>query len=109
MKESKIIRSAFWIGRIKAGCEQRFQEVINDIVMTAMRKLPGVHDANALWPLRREDNPPHITCQVIVEFKNQQDLDLMLASLERQAMRADVKGLFEMFDGTMSHIEYQVG
>jgi hypothetical protein len=32
----------------------------------------------------------------------------MLASPERQAMRARVKELLSLFDGALSHIEYEV-
>ncbi len=102
------IRSAFWIGRPKAGHEDEFQTRMNQVLAPAMRALPGVRDAKALWPRSREDNPPDIACQFIVEFDSRADVDRMLASPERAALRPHVLEVKAMFDGQFSHIEYEV-
>ena len=65
--------------------------------------------ARALWPKRLEDNPPSIYCQVIVEFADFAALETMLASAERLALRTRVREVAAMFDGTISHIDYEVG
>jgi antibiotic biosynthesis monooxygenase (ABM) superfamily enzyme len=103
------IRSAFWIGSAKPDAGTRFRDGIDHVVVPALRALPGVRNANALWPERREDQPPQIACQVLVEFDNREDVDRMLASPERRAMREKVVELANLFDGAISHIEYRVG
>ena len=103
------IRSAFWIGTVKADYEEAFRSKMNLVLVPAMRALPGVRDAKALWPRQREDNPPDIACQFIVEFDSRADVDRMLASSERAAMRPHVLEVKAMFDGLFSHIEYEVG
>ena len=103
-----LIRSAFWVGKPMPGQESAFCDGI-DRMVPAMRALPGVAGVKALWPERREDAPPDVFCQLLVEFDNPSDCDRMLASAERLALRPRVKGLAEIFDGTISHIDYRVG
>ena len=103
------IRSAFWTGSVRPGQEGRFQDAVDRELVPALRQLPGVADANSLWPRRREDQPPNIACQVIVEFAERDDVDKMLASPERHALRVRVKEIAALFDGTISHIDYEVG
>ena len=85
------IRSAFWTGAARPGQEGQFQAAVDQELVPALRRLPGVQDASSLWPRRREDQPPNIACQVIVEFASRADVDTMLASPERHALRARVK------------------
>ena len=103
------IRSAFWIGRPRAGQEKAFMDGINLELVPAMRKFPGVRAVKALWPTQREDNPPDVALQILVEFDKREDAQLMLASAERLALRPRVKEVAGLFDGAMSHIEYDVG
>jgi len=103
------IRSAFWIGSPKAGQEEEFRARMDQVLVPAMRALPGVRDAKALWPRKREDDPPNIACQFIVEFDSRTDVDRMLASAERAALRPHVLAVKAMFEGQFSHIEYEVG
>ena len=103
------IRSAFWVGNAKPGQEEQFQARINHSVIPGLRTLPGVRDAKALWPKVREDNPPPIACQIMVEFATRADVDRMLASPERVALRPKVVEVIGLFDGHFSHIDYEVG
>ncbi len=104
-----LIRSAFWIGTPKSGAEQRLRHAIDHELVPAMKAFPGVRDVKALWPEKREDEPPQIACQILVEFDSRDDLERMLASPERRALRPRVLEAVALFDGSMSHIEYQVG
>ena len=99
------IRSAFWIGRPHA--DDAFRDAVLDELVPALRALPGVEDAQALWPRRLEDGPPAIHCQILVRFASEADVDRMLASPERAAMRARVREIAASFDGSISHIDYE--
>lgn len=101
------IRSAFWLGQPRAGLDGRFRAQVDEVLIPAMRTFPGVRDARALWPRSREDDPPPLALQVIVEFACRADLDRMLACEERRALRPRVLEAVAMFDGTMSHIDYE--
>nr|WP_157034262.1 hypothetical protein [Sphingomonas sp. Y57] len=102
------IRSAFWTGRPKPGAEAVFASAINEELTPALRELPGVRDARALWPRRLEDDPPGVHCQILVYFASLADVDRMLASPERLALRNRVREVAELFDGAISHIDYEV-
>ena len=82
---------------------------MNGELIPGLRTLPGVRDANALWPQKREDSPPEIACQVLVEFDSREDLERMLASAERRALRPRVLEVVGLFEGALSHIDYEVG
>lgn len=103
------IRSAFWVGRPQAGLEADFDHAIVTELVPGLNRLPGVSSARALWPRRREGNPPDIHCQVIVEFADDSAMQTMLASDSRKALRARVGEIATMFDGAISHIDYEVG
>ena len=103
------IRSAFWVGRPHAGQQDAFDRAVQHELVPSLNRLPGVASARALWPRRREDDPPAIHCQVIVEFADDVALQTMLASDERKALRARVGEVAALFDGAISHIDYEVG
>jgi antibiotic biosynthesis monooxygenase (ABM) superfamily enzyme len=105
---SRWVRSAFWTGSVKAGSEAKFQQAINAELIPGMLKVPGVAAARALWPMRLQDHPPAIACQILVEFDCFADLERMLASPERQALRSRVLAIAAEFDGILSHIDYEV-
>ncbi|MBO9376420.1 hypothetical protein GG804_06540 [Sphingomonas histidinilytica] len=102
------IRSAFWTGRPKSGAETAFASAINEELTPALKALPGVQDAKALWPRRLEDDPPGLHCQILVYFASLADVDRMLASPERLALRSRVREVADLFDGAISHIDYEV-
>ena len=103
------IRSAYWMGTPRAGEEAAFAAAVNDELIPALRRLPAVMDASALWPRRLEDSPPDIACQILVYFADQAGVDTMLASPERHALRERVREIVQMFDGSISHIDFHVG
>lgn len=102
------IRSAFWTGAPRADSVDAFREAINAELVPALKALPGVDEAKALWPRRLEDSPPPIACQIIVEFASLADVDRMLASPERRALRSRVREIAGLFEGAISHIDYEV-
>ena len=103
------IRSAFWTGRPRPGQDEAFQAAIDGELVPGLKALPYVDDAKALWPRRLEDNPPGVHCQIIVMFASQEAVDGMLASEGRAALRARVREVAGLFDGAISHIDYEVG
>lgn len=103
------IRSAFWVGQPKPGMEQHFQSLMDQRIVPGLKALPGVRGALALWPKVREDNPPEICCQIVVQFDSRADIDRMLASPERSALRPLVLEVKALFEGQFSHIDYEAG
>lgn len=102
------IRSAFWTGAARPESATQFRDAINNELVPALKALPGVQDAKALWPRRLEDQPPGIACQILVQFDSLGDVDRMLASPERHRLRDRVREIAALFDGAISHIDYEV-
>lgn len=102
------MRSAYWVGAPKPGQEQSFRDQIDKVLLPRMQVFPGVQRVAALWPARSEDSPPIIACQVLVHFESREAADRMLASDARKALRPKVLEAVGMFDGTISHIEFEV-
>ena len=103
------VRSAFWIGSPEPGKEGAFRDGVENVIMPGLRKLPGVRGADVLWPRRCEIGSPEIACQIVVNFESAEAIDAMLASPERHAFREDVLKVVELFDGTFSHIDFELG
>jgi hypothetical protein len=103
-----LIRSAFWIGQPKPQQGDRLKALINDELIPAMRQFPGVSAVRALWPKDREDNPPGIYCQVILEYASAEEMRHMMESKARADLRPQVIAAVGLFDGTLSHINYEV-
>lgn len=106
--DRRCVRSAYWIGAPRAGEEARFASVMNEQLLPMLRLLPGVQEAWALWPTLFEPGAPQVACQVVVVFAHREALAAMLASPQRQAMRAVVQDLLPVFDGVFSHIEFDL-
>jgi hypothetical protein len=102
------IRTGFWLGAPKPGAEQAWRGIVLAELLPAFRAIPGVAGVKACWPDKREDDPPAIACQFILEFESRADLDRMLGSAERAAVRPDVQRAMGLFDGRVAHIEYRV-
>ena len=103
------IRAAYWIGAVKPGLDSEFRAGIDEDMIPGLKALPGVRDASALWPQRPEDGAPDRACQILVMFDAREDIDRMLASPERHALRARSVRIAELFDGKLSHIDCEVG
>lgn len=102
------IRSAFWVGKPNDADSAAFDRAVDAEIVPTLQTLPGVNGARALWPRRLEDSPPAIYCQILVDFTDLAALETMLASPERLAFRTRVRELAAIFDGTISHIDYEV-
>lgn len=103
------IRAAYWIGTARPGNEAEFRAGIDHEMIPGLKALPGVRDASALWPQRPEDGAPELACQILVVFDGREDIDRMLASPERHALRERSGKIAALFDGKLSHIDCEVG
>lgn len=101
------IRSGIWTGHPADGKADEFATKLEATIMPQIQNLPGVLSATTLWPQRREDSPPDIYRQTMVRFESLADLERKLASPERAAMCPHVCELIQVFDGQLSHIDFQ--
>lgn len=103
------IRTAYWIGSARKGLEADFRAGIDGEMIPGIKALPGVRNAEALWPQRFEPGAPRLACQILVHFDSRDDIDRMLASAERQELRSRLGRIQALFDGSLSHIDCEIG
>lgn len=101
------IRSAFWIGQPQPGKEQELERIVKDDLLPAMQSFPGVKRVTLLWPRTREEHAPAIYYQSLFEFDTREDLERMLQSEERVAIGPRVQVAKALFEGSISHIDYE--
>lgn len=77
-------------------------------VIPAIRQSPGVKDVYVCWPRTYEDRDTAIFCQVVAQFDDEAGIAEMLASPERAATREQLMRLMPLFEGTLSHINFEV-
>lgn len=104
-----LIRSAYWLGKPRDGQETLFRDIMSNDIVPKMRSFPGVSSVRILWPQEYEGGAPSIYCQVQVEFADAAAQNAMMTSSERAAVRARVLDAVDLFDGTMAHINFEVG
>ena len=103
-----LIRSAFWTGRPRDGQEELFANLVQQEIIPAMRRFPGVQAVRFLWPEQADDHAPGLYCQLLVEFADAEAKRVMMSSAERAALRPRVQAAEALFDGKLSHIDYSV-
>ncbi|QUT05573.1 hypothetical protein KFK14_21865 [Sphingobium phenoxybenzoativorans] len=81
---------------------------IENEIVPAMRLFPGVASVRAMWPESFEADTPNLYCQVLVECKSKEDLETMMDSEARTNLRPSVLAAFDIFDGTVGHIDFSV-
>jgi hypothetical protein len=103
------IRSAYWQGRALSGQETALKSFVQDELLPEMALMPGVLAAQAFWPERREHGAPDIVCQIVLRFHSRTDIDVMLASSQRERMRTNAfERLKSLFDGTVAHLDLEL-
>ena len=105
---SMLVRTAFWIGEPKPGRAEELKAMLNNVLIPEMRQFPGVASIKVLWPKDFEDSPPNIFCQVFIEYSSAEAMQQMMECRERAALRPQVLEAVSMFDGAVSHINYEV-
>lgn len=103
-----LVRTAFWIGEPKPGRAEELTAILTEVLVPTMRQFPGVESIKVLWPKDLEDSPPNIFCQVFIEYSSEEGMQQMMECPERAALRPKVLEAVSMFDGTISHINYDV-
>lgn len=97
-------RNAFFLGRPAAGAEDKFIAGL-ETGTAAYAKLPGVRSARLELPLHIDAGGPEIFATIRMVFDSAEDIELTLASPQRQAVRAVlVANVMPLFEGTVVHV-----
>jgi hypothetical protein len=101
-----IIRTAYWVGKLSDDNADAFFAGIQRI-KPGMCALPGVKDVVLKRPYELEPGPCAHFAELSLLFESRDDLQRMLASDERAAVRAEFAKLAPLFDGSLHHINFE--
>lgn len=100
-------RYAYFVGQPVQGKSEQLISQLQAIV-AGFAKLPGVQSAQLERPRHFDPGAPQIYATIRISFKTLEDIDIALASPERQRLRQEfVDKIVPLFEGTVSHINYQ--
>lgn len=100
-------RYAYFVGQPVQGKSEQLISQLQAIV-AGFAKLPGVQSAQLELPRYFEPGAPQIYAAVRISFNTLEDIDIALATPERQRLRQEfVENVAPLFDGTISHINYE--
>lgn len=102
------IRAAYFDGKLLDDCKAEFIAAMENVIMPSIRSCPGLRKASVWWPRQYEDRSEDIFCQIIAEFDSEEGIAEMLGSPERRETREKLKQLLPMFEGVISHINFEV-
>ncbi len=98
-----------WLGKPREGNEQAFATIICRDLIPAMRCFTGVEQSLFLWSREHEAGSPPIHFQSILEFTDRERLAQLSMLPERAALLPSVLAALGLFDGFISHINYENG
>lgn len=97
-------RYAYFMGQPKAGAEDQFMAGL-EAATAQYAGLPGVRSARLEIPETIDDGAPAIFASIRMAFDSAADIEIALASPERQLVRAAfVSQVLPLFEGTVAHI-----
>jgi hypothetical protein len=103
------IRSAYWIGEAIDGDVAAVKQFVRGTLLPELASLPRVQSAQVFWPEGREPGAPNLLCQIALSFHSREDIDVMLASPQREDMRRRAfASLKAIFNGTIAHLDLEV-
>ena len=101
------IRSAVWEGAVKPGEEQHFRRLIDGEFRQQLIELPNVRSVRILWPRSLEEWSSRLICQILMDFDDEEGMNVMHASPECQILRGRMADLKRLIDGTISHVNFE--
>lgn len=97
-------RSAMFVGRIHAGCEDEFYRLVEAELMPIWRRMPGALAVRAYRPERRDADAPEIFLMQEVDYPSLAAVEAAMISPVRLEGREAAMRLMRLCDGSFSHL-----
>ena len=99
-----VVRMAFFEGAFKPGAAAAFFAYAHDRLVPLWTAFPGLASFRMMPGGRSDDGAHPFVLMLEFTYSSQEAMDEALASPMRAESREVTKGLFEFFDGRISHI-----
>lgn len=101
-----IVRTAYWVGSLPEDNADAFFDGVQRL-KPLLGALPGVKDVILKRPYEFEPGPCAHFAELSVLFETADDLQAMLGSDGRNAVRAEFAKLASLWEGTLHHINFE--
>lgn len=102
-----IVRCGYLIGRVRPQAQPNFDNTLMDILLPAIRKMPGVERAELHFPYEAEPGAPDIHATFMIHFADEKAMETALSSPQRNRMREHFATILPDFEGTVAHINHR--
>ncbi|QRX81735.1 hypothetical protein [Glaciimonas sp. PAMC28666] len=100
-------RYAYFVGKAVNGASAALLEQLH-ICTLGYATLPKVLSARLEVPVHLDPSAPEVFACIRMTFENAEDIDVALASAQRDVVRAGVvKNVLPLFEGTVHHIAFR--
>ncbi|SOC84417.1 Antibiotic biosynthesis monooxygenase [Ensifer adhaerens] len=102
-----IVRTAFFEGSVKPGCEAGFEDILGNVLLPLWRQFPGNLGVQLLRPKAPDTDAPGYALVLATTYPDQATLDQALASDIREQTRIPTERLKSLFEGRVFHITFE--
>lgn len=99
-----IIRSAVLEGDVPAADRAHFDREMNETVLPAIRRYPGIRDCKLRWLAEQEAGAPPVYVIFDLYFDSLKAMHAALASEIRQEVRQQLGTIMPLFKGRVYHL-----
>ena len=101
-----ILRTAFFQGAVRAGCERAFEDLLDRTLIPLWRRFPGAEEVRVLRPLSADAGAPGFALVLAIRYPDVASMEAALASSIREQTREPTNALRALFDGTVFHVTF---
>ncbi|MBK0328122.1 hypothetical protein I5535_12570 [Rhodobacteraceae bacterium F11138] len=101
-----IVRCGYLLGCVRPQAQPDFDNTLVDVLLPAIREMPGVERAEVHFAQDAEPGAPDIHATFMIHFADEKAMETALSSPERQRMREKFIAILPGFDGTVAHINH---
>lgn len=99
-----IVRTGYLLGHVSPKARERFDRTLSDVLLPAIRAMPGVARAEIHFAEEAEPGAPTLHAAFVIHFPDREAMERALSSPEREAMRREFAAILPGFSGTVAHI-----
>lgn len=99
-----VVRVAFFEGAVKPGRQEAFNAYLRDHLVPLWRSFPNLRGFRMMSGASSDDGAPDYALVLEFTYPSRAAMAEALASDTRARSREVTKGLFEFFDGKISHV-----
>ena len=101
-----ILRSAFFQGTVRPGCERAFEALLDETLIPLWRRFPGAEEVRVLRPISADAGAPGFALVLTIRYPDLASMEAALASSLREQTREPTNALRSLFDGTVFHVTF---